>query len=253
MPDTRKGIHSVEIGLNVLNALARLGRPSSLTVIAKASQLSPSQTHRYLASLARMQYVRQDAVSSLYDLNAGGALRLGLAALARLDVVDEAGRAAQQLVEITGRTAQLAIWSEQGPTIIRWFPGRPPIYTSVSIGSRLSLIYSATGQVFLAFLDHHYLDDVLNSELALAPSTLDLDSVKAGIRASLIAEVEGTQIPGLRAAAAPVFDLQGQLALVLSVIASQTFPKSGDESAASHLVEATRAVTERIGGRWPGA
>ncbi|MEK7834419.1 MAG: helix-turn-helix domain-containing protein, partial [Acidobacteriota bacterium] len=40
----RKGIQSVEIGLKIMDAFVSLGRPSSLSEIAKASDLSLSQT-----------------------------------------------------------------------------------------------------------------------------------------------------------------------------------------------------------------
>lgn len=213
----RKGIQSVEIGLKVLGALVGLGRPSSLSEIAKASDLSPSQTHRYLASFVNMRYLRQDPESALYDLHTG-ALRLGLASLARLDLLDKASRITQGFVKATGRTALLCIWSEPGPTIIRWFPGNPPIYTSLAIGSRLLLTHSATGRVFLAFQNEAYLSQLLQEELAQTRTggTIDVAVIRQHVRRHFVADVDGTVIPGLRALAAPVFDLQGQLALVIS-------------------------------------
>jgi DNA-binding Lrp family transcriptional regulator len=126
----RRGIQSVEIGIGLLDALIRLGKPSSLSEIAKASGLSVSQAHRYLASFVNTGFLRQDSVSLEYDLHTG-ALRLGLAAMARMDVFEAAGRVAQLLVAETGRTILLAVWAEQGPTVVRWYPGDPPIYTTL--------------------------------------------------------------------------------------------------------------------------
>jgi DNA-binding IclR family transcriptional regulator len=213
----RKGIQSVEIGLKVLGALVGLGHPSSLSEIAKASDLSPSQTPRYLASLVNMRYLRQDPESALYDLHTG-ALRLGLASLARLDLLDEASRITQEFVKATGRTTLLCIWSELGPTIIRWFPGNPPIYTSLAIGSRLSLTHLARGRGFLAFQHEAYLSQLLPEEMAQARTggTIDVAVIRQHVRGHFIADVDGTVIPGLRALAAPIFDLQGQLAIVIS-------------------------------------
>lgn len=248
----RKGIQSVEIGLKVLDALVGIGRPSSLSEIAKASDLSPSQTHRYLASFVNMRYLRQDPESSLYDLHTG-ALRIGLATLARLDVLEEAGRTAQAFVDATGRTALLCIWSELGPTIIRWFPGNPPIYTSLAIGSRLSLTHSATGRVFLTFQNEAYVSKLLRKELARArtESPVDIDVIRKHVRRHFVADVDGTVIPGLRAMAAPVFDLQGQLALVISTVASESFATSEDRVVQKRLIDAAQEITHQIGGRWP--
>lgn len=248
----RKGIQSVEIGLNVLNALVGLGVPSSLSDIAKASGLSPSQSHRYLASFVNMHYLRQDPESLLYDLHTG-ALRIGLAGLGRLDLLNEASRITQAFVDATGRTALLSVWSELGPTIIRWFPGNPPIYTNLAIGSRLSLTHSATGRVFLAFQNEAYISKRLQKELAetRAEGPIDIAVIRKLARRHFVADVDGTIIPGLRALAAPIFDLQGQLALVISAVASGSFAVSEDRVVQKKLIGAAQEITHRIGGCWP--
>lgn len=252
MVEKRKGIQSVEIGVGVLDALVRLGRPSTLSEIAKASDLSASQAHRYLASFVNTGFLRQDPGTALYDLHTG-ALRLGLAAMARLDVFELASAVAQDLVATTGRTIQLAIWSDLGPTIVRWFPGTPPIYTTLAIGSRLSLTQSATGRVFLAFLNETYVSDVLQSELARERTTgpVDIDAMRQQVRRDLVAGVDGTIIPGLRAFAVPVFNMQGQLVLAVSAIASQSFAVEEDAAVRERLLAAGRDITHRLGGRWP--
>jgi len=247
----RRGIQSVEIGMSVLDALMRLGKPSSLSEIAKVTGLSVSQTHRYLASLVNTNFLRQDPVSLEYDLHTG-ALRLGLAAMSRLDLFEAAGRVAQQLVTQTGRTVLLAVWAEQGPTVVRWYPGNPPIYTTLAIGSRLTVTRSATGHVFASFHRESFTRDVLTHELGLdsAGSHVDMRAIKQRVGADYFAEVDSTLIPGLRASAAPVFDLQGELALVISMIASPSFPVAGDTEARSALLGAARDLTGQLGGRW---
>lgn len=248
----RKGIQSVEIGIGVLDALVRLGRPSSLTDIARASGQSVSQAHRYLASFVNTGFLRQDPATALYDLHTG-ALRLGLAAMGRLDTFEEASRAAQELVAASGRTVLIAVWAETGPTIIRWYPGNPPVYTMLTIGSHLSLTWSATGRIFLAFLNEGFVSDLLQRELAQDRSEgpVDIDAMRAQTRREMSAAVDGTTAPGLRAFAAPVFNLQGQLVLALSIIASPGFGRDGDAAAREMLIATAREVTHRLGGRWP--
>lgn len=252
MVTKRKGIQSVEIGMGVLDALVRLGRPSSMTEIAKASEMSASQAHRYLASFVNTGFLRQDPATALYDLHSG-ALQLGLAAMARLDVFEQASLVAQDLVEVTGRTLQLAVWADLGPTVVRWYPGSPPIYTTLTIGSRLPLTQSATGKVFLAFQNETYVSDLVQREMVRdrTGGPIDIDAIRQQVRRDLIAGVDGTAIPGLRAFAAPVFNLQGQLVLVMSVIASQSFKIDEDPEVKERLIAACREITHRLGGRWP--
>ena len=120
-----RGIQSVEIGLRVLTALSRQPGPASLSAIAAASGLSASQTHRYLSSLIAAGMVRQSPATAQYDLDAG-AIRIGLAALSRLDVIRLADAAFAAFAAETGRTCLLAVWGDRGPCIVRWFAGDPP-------------------------------------------------------------------------------------------------------------------------------
>lgn len=231
-----RGVGSVETGLRVLRAMAEAtDGPAPLSAVARASGLSAPTAHRYLASLVASGFVRQDAATGRYDLDAG-ALRVGLAALARLDPFARAEAAFRAVAEATGRTVMLSVMGDAGATVVRWFPGRPPVLTSLGVGSVMPRDASATGRVFAAFGD--------------APEPRP---EAEAIRADLIARVDGGLIPGLRADAVPVFDLQGRLALVATGIATDATPRAGDEAARLALRDAARAVTEALGGRWPDA
>lgn len=249
--EKRRGIQSVGIGLRVLTAVAAQRGAASLSAIAQASDLSASQTHRYLSSLLEAGMVKQEQRSGLYDLDAG-AIRIGLAALARLDVFTLADEVFSDYARTSGRTCQVAIWGDAGPTIIRWFEGSPPVITSLAIGSVLPLLRSATGRIFFAFADPAHIDrlgaDKIAAEKARVP---DFEALRAATRARLTANVEGDVIPGLRAVAAPVFDLQGRLVLVASALANEALPATEDAAATAELLTACRRLTEALGGSWP--
>src|SRR3954471_17045122 len=248
----RRGIQSVETGLHVLAALAACGGPVPLSSVAQRAGVSPSQTHRYLSSLMAAGMAKQDPGSGCYDLDAG-AIRIGLAALARLDVFARADTVFTEFARATGRTCLLAVWGSAGATVVRWFPGNPPVITSLAIGSVMPLLRSATGRVFFAFGDRAVMDAearrALEADRANAP--LDLDAIRREVRAAVGAQVDNTLIPGLRAAAAPVFDLQGRLAVVATAMATPAFDPERDAEAVAALHGACREVTEAIGGRCP--
>jgi DNA-binding IclR family transcriptional regulator len=232
----RRGIQSVEIGLRVLAAVAGCGAPAGLSVVAQGAGLSASQTHRYLASLIAAGMVRQDSRSGLYDLDSG-AIRIGLAGLARLDVFRSADELFPEFCRATGRTVLVAVWGDAGPTVVRWYPGHPPVITSLAVGSVMPLLGSASGRVV--------------EPRARALGGSDLDGLRRGIVAALEARLEGDLIPGLRAIAAPVFDLQGRLVLVATALTNQVLDAAADGSAADELRAACQSLTETLGGRWP--
>ena len=254
-PDAqRRGIQSVGTGLHLLSALAACGGPVPLSVVAQRAGVSPSQAHRYLSSLMAAGMAKQDPASGFYDLDAG-AIRLGLAALARLDVFARADTAFMEFARATGRTCLLAVWGDAGATVVRWYAGNPPVITSLAIGSIMPLLRSATGRVFFTFGDRAAMDAearrALETDRANAP--VDLEAIRRETHAAGGAQVDGTLIPGLRAAAAPVFDLQGRLAVVATAMATPAFDTHDDDAAIATLHAACRKVTEAIGGRWPPA
>lgn len=247
-----RGIQSVEIGLGVLSALAACRGPAALSTIAHSASLSASQTHRYLASLIAADMVRQIPRTGFYDLGAG-AIRIGLAGLARLDVFAGADTIMTEYVRETGRTCLVAVWGDAGATVVRWFPGDPPVVTSLAVGSVLPLLQSATGHVFYGFGDRAIFDARAAAE-RLASATagrIDLKALRARVRADLCARVDGDLIPGLRVVSAPVFDLQGRLSLVMTSIATSARDRAGDAAAEQALLGACRNLTQSSGGNWP--
>src|SRR5437762_330692 len=82
MEKPRRGIQSIEIGSQLLVALARHVSPMALRDVAKQAGMSAGKAHPYLVSFAKVGFVVQDAAGR-YELGPL-ALQLGLAKLQRL-------------------------------------------------------------------------------------------------------------------------------------------------------------------------
>ncbi|SEN67590.1 transcriptional regulator, IclR family [Sphingomonas gellani] len=249
----RRGIQSVEIGFRVIEALASLGEAVPLSAVAQESGLSPPQAHRYLASLVASGMAQQDNKTGRYDLGPAS-LRLGLSALARIDAFNIADVAIAAYVARTGRTVQIAALGPLGPTVVRWHMGRPAVMTSFNVGAVLPLLHSATGHIFLSFLPEQEIDGLLQREGG--GETVDVaqvQTIRKRVRAAGRADVEGTLIPGLRATACPIFDLQGRPILSATALAAGTSARAGDKArdkdAMADLVETCRDVSARLGWR----
>ncbi len=245
----RRGIQSVETGLRVLAALAASTGPSTLTSLGTRSGLSPSQTHRYLQSLVATGMAVQDS-SSRYDLGPG-VIRIGVAALARLNAFSRAEAALEQFVEDTGRTALMSVWGEAGAVCVRWLPGRPPVITCVGVGSVMPLLFSATGRVFLGFLTPQELAGPLAAALAEPIVAPDIEAIRRKVRATMAEMLNDDVTPGLRSVAAPIFDLQGRTTIVATSVAAPVTPIEQDAQVRERLLLACREATEEAGGTWP--
>lgn len=234
--------------MRVLAAVAEMPGPSSLSAVAQRAQISSSQTHRYLSSLMAAGMVLQEGRSGLYDL-AAGAIRIGLAALSRVNAFANADDIMHQLVLDTRRTGFIAVWGDAGPTIVRWFPGSPPVMTALTIGSTLPLLRSATGQAFYAFGERTEMDRQARLIEMRDPASMpaDMTNLRERVHDAGFSQNPGDLVPGLRAIAAPVFDLQGNLVMVTSLIAAANFPASGDREAIAALLKACGAISASIG------
>jgi DNA-binding IclR family transcriptional regulator len=217
--EIKRGISALDHALTVLKALAGLNAPATLSDIARSAGMPATKAHRYLASFIAAGLVRQPERSGRYDLGKG-AMELGLAAIARNNVVNRVADSLAELTETTGCTAMLSIWGNQGPTVVRWERSATFIVTTLGLGTTFPLLNSATGQVFLANLPDRLTSPLLEREMAartdLSPE--EVETLRAKIRTHGFSSVAGRWIPGLQAASAPVLNWQNEIECAVTLI-----------------------------------
>ncbi len=76
-PRLQRGIQSVEVGGQLLRALAHQGRPMALKDLAREAGMSAAKAHPYLVSFGKLGLIEQDALSGRYGLGPL-AMQLGL-------------------------------------------------------------------------------------------------------------------------------------------------------------------------------
>jgi len=250
----QQGVQSIEVGGRLLRALARSREPMMLRDLAVAAGMPAPQAHRYLVSFARMGLVEQLAESGRYDLGAF-ALELGLGALARIEPVTLATPQLMPLSRKTGQTVALAVWANQGPTIVRWLSADTPVAASLRVGSVMPLTRSATGGIFLAFLPRATTAAYLRRELAdnarqgLTPTAAtDLDAAIHRTRRRGIAHIRDF-IPGIAGASAPVFDHSGEIVLALTALGYAKPFEAQLDSILPTLARAAARLSDRLGFR----
>ncbi|MDF0546254.1 MULTISPECIES: IclR family transcriptional regulator [Sphingobium] len=213
----RRGIQSIEIGMRIVDALAASEGPLPLSSIAQITDMAAPQVHRYLHSLIAAGTARQDPATGHYDLGPG-VLRIGLAALARTDAFRIVDRVIGSYVETSGQTVQISALGPTGPTIVRIYRGRPALLTTLQVGVVLPLAGSATGRVFLAFAPPAETAAAMTYEGSDGMERAALDDMRSSVRREGRSVEPGSLIPGLRATAFPIFDLQGRAILVATVL-----------------------------------
>lgn len=250
MTDQRKGIQSVEQGAKLLELLINSREPLPLKTLARQSGMSPSMVHRYLTSFVRAELVRQDQVSGHYDLGTF-ALRLGMAALNRADLIQIADDEFRQLVARVNVDGHLSVWGDYGVTTVRVHNRAVPILSDLRLGTVLPLYDSAAGRVFLAFHRQEAVKSALKCELSRMdepkPSAADIAATTEKVRREGFAWIDGQVFHGYRAIAAPIFDMQGALRAAMSLVSNQASLVKFPNPILDDLVATARRASERLG------
>lgn len=228
MDKERAGIQSVEVGFALLEALTHSPGPLMLKELAASAGMSAAKAHRYLVSFQRLGLVAQDSRSAHYDLGPA-ALRLGLAALSRMDAVRLARERLPALMQQIQHTLALAVWGNHGPTIVHWEPSPQAVVANLRLGDVMPLLSSATGRCFAAYMPAEVVAPLLHAELAHAAQTRRPDIptnpeaahlLLQEVRAHGSARVVDTLLPSIVAFCAPVFNASGHLALGITTLGS---------------------------------
>lgn len=245
-----QGIQSVEIGFSVLDALVDGGGPLTLGEVARSAGLSLSQARRYLVSLVRCGLAVQDGATGRYDLGSRS-LQIGLAALARVDAIELAASALRELVAKIHEGGTLAVWGDEGPTIVRWIRGGGIGVTSLGLGTIFPLFSSATGRVFLSYLPpantRAQMERELGSKAMASPKMQkEIQNVIAEVRKSGFAWLKGHFVQDIRGAAAPIFDSQGEVVAVLAIAGPDRRQSDGRDPSVKAMVEAAEEVSRQL-------
>jgi DNA-binding IclR family transcriptional regulator len=252
----RAGIQSIEVGFRLLDVLTREPRAMMLRDLAQRADMSPAKAHRYLVSFLRLGVVAQDPLTGRYELG-GFALQLGLARLARVDGVNLARIALTGLRDRLDLTVGIAVWGNQGPTVVHWMESSYPAKASLKLGDVMPLLGSATGLLFAAYLPRGKTAEMIERELADTRRSSqtngprnagDVERLLEDVRAHGAARVEGMLLPTIHAFCMPVFDSNGELALGLIALGHEgAFDIRWDGEVDTALRECARKLSYELG------
>jgi DNA-binding IclR family transcriptional regulator len=257
MDKERRGIQSIEVGGQLLTALCRSGAPMMLRDLAREAGMPPAKAHPYLVSFGKLGLIDQDPATGRYELGPL-ALEMGLTSLQRLEPVRIATPQITALADRVGQSTALAVWGTHGPTIIRFEESTHPIHVNLRTGTVMSLVHSATGLVFAAFLAPKITEALINVELERTaaaahgkrPSWKQVEALLSEVRQHGLARAVGHPIPGINAFSAPVFDHTRNIVLGITVLGpAGTFDAAWNGPIAHALRETAGSVSARLGYR----
>jgi DNA-binding IclR family transcriptional regulator len=258
---TQRGIQSVEVGGQLLLALAHHGRPMALKDLSVAASMAPAKAHPYLVSFGKLGLIAQDAESGRYGLGPL-AMQLGLISLQQFDPVRLATPLIAELAQTLGHTVGIAVWGNRGTTIVRIEEAPSAVHVNMRHGTVMSLRGTASGLLFAAYLPRDQvlaaLADEHSAELRARGETVpakhrvkvdaEMEAELAQIRQRGLSRVSGSAVAGVSAMAAPVFTEGGAMVLSLTAIGpGAIFDSTLDGAVATALKRAVAEVSKRMG------
>jgi DNA-binding IclR family transcriptional regulator len=245
------GVHSVQLAIDVLEAVAFSDDELGVTQIAERLNMTKGSVHRHLQTLVERGYLAQNSVTSRYMI--GPKSRLLARHAPDTDLVHLAEGPMRQLRDALGHPVVLSEMTPRGALVLNKLSGTAPIEIGVRPGSELIFHASAQGKVMLAFAPHPLRTRVLARPLQrLTDKTIvsvrRLEQQLLEIARLGFASAPEEAMLGLNAVAAPIFDAQDACIATVAIVASiQFLPEKPRPSDVAQLIEAARQISRKLG------
>lgn len=246
-------VRSALRALQILELVGKHPRGLPHGDIARTLDIPKGTLTGLLETLTARSYLGFDQATRRYRL---GAQVLVLAGqyLSTLDLMEVGLPLVRRLSELTEESAALAVRMEDEVVLVCTQNRVHPIMRSLEIGTRLPLYASATGKAMLAFAPEQEIEAYFaRTDLARVTAATNVDP--ADIRRQLGAIRRGDLAysreefqAGVTAMAAPVLDMNGQVAASLVVSApSFRMNQKKEEMIAHGLREVSLSLSQKLG------
>jgi IclR family acetate operon transcriptional repressor len=248
------GVQSLDRAIALLEVIASRDG-CTLADASAGAGLAASTAHRILGTLARRDFVRQDAETGQWTVGVG-AFAVGQA-FVRVRKIEALGRPAMRaLMEATGETVNLGVLEGAEVVFLAQVECHAPIRAFFRPGRRGPAHASGIGKALLAEVDPPRTAVLCGPGpyARFTPTTIvepaRLAAALAETRARGWALDDEEHTPGMRCVAAPVRDERGEAIAALSVSGPTVRVGRGAVARLAALtVEAAETITRVIGGR----
>lgn len=247
-------IQSLDRALTILDLFDEQNRELKITEISARVGLHKSTVHSLLKTLQLHRYIEQDE-NGLYRLGMR-LLEKGQLLLQGFDIREIARGPMEALSVKTGQTVHLVIRDGAEGVYIDKVEGSKAAIRYSRIGRRVPLHSSAVGKMLAAFLPEAELSRMLEGyDYSIhTPHTISNEPAfqkeLSSVRLTGIAYDREENEPGVRCAAAPVYDHGGHVAAAVSI--STMTSTVGDEELAQfvlYLQETSEQISRGLGHR----
>ena len=213
-------VQSLERGLAVIRAFGAESPELRLSDVARATGLTRAAARRFLLTLVRLGYVRQEGTA--FSLRPR-VLELGYAYLSALSLPEVAQPHMETLVGEVNESSSVAVLDDLDIIYVARVPTQRIMTITIAVGTRLPAYATSMGRVLLAGLDPDRLDERLG-RIEIEPLTPTTVPDRSALRKRIeeVREVGWAAVDqeleqGVRSAAVPIRDGTQGVAAALNV------------------------------------
>jgi DNA-binding IclR family transcriptional regulator len=257
VPDARYSVHSLELGLRILESFDRDAIDEmSLSEMARRIGVSRSSAFRLVHTLQRLGYLEREDETKNYRLGAR-VMSLGYSFLASKDIAELARPDLQRLRNATRCSTHLGILDGDEVIYIARFAAHKPVSAMIAVGARVPAHATTMGRAILAFkpeafVREHFSGRALAKFSDSTPVSLDeLLLTLAGDRRLGYVVSHSNFEAGIASIAAPIFDSKGEVVGAINVSTPENAidAEQFDNGVCEALCAAARRISELSGYR----
>jgi len=222
-PDARYSVHSLELGLRILESFDRDAVDEmSLSEMARRIGVSRSSAFRLVHTLQRLGYLEREDETKNYRLGAR-VMSLGCSFLASKDIVELARPNLQRLRSETHCSTHLGILDGAEVIYIARFAAHKPVSAMIAVGARVPAHATTMGRIILAYkpvayVHEHFSGRPLTKFSESTPLTSDalIATLEADRKRGYVISHSNFEA-GIASIAAPLFDAKGEVVGAINV------------------------------------
>jgi IclR family KDG regulon transcriptional repressor len=246
----RSGVRSVQVALDILEAVAFSDEEIGVSQIAAQIGLAKGAAFRHLHTLVDRGYVVQNSATARYQIGIKFQL-LGRFRRKGSNLFTAAEGPMTDLRNAVGETVVLSSAEQSGPRILATTRGNSTVEIGVRPGSTLQFESSAQGKVMLAFGPPELFEQFQQSfPDKKRRKAIDRDVSRARRQGWL--DAPGEVMRGINAIAAPIFDASALCVGAIAIVGLfDVTPRSRNEQFVSALLRSAERTSINLGRRNP--
>ena len=239
---------ALDKGLDILELLARTADGLSQAEIAKALERSPNEIYRMLDRLVRRDYVRRTP-EDRYEITLK-LFELGHARPPLHRMVSQAMPVLRHFALKAEQAVHMVVQDRNILVVIAQVDGPGYWNVSIRVGSRISLVNTGSGHVFLAFATPEERKLMLEEQDLGSPEKMPkgLEARLEGVREQGYEMMASAQVSGVSNLSVPIFGPLGTVIAVLTCPYTQRLDKldaPNMQTVLKMLQQAGKDVTQR--------